>query len=69
MLGFPCIPSEPLVLSWQLESHPELYAGYVPMDYREYLNKMSKWVFSLILIYTRCLVYTLNTCPHFVMHK
>ncbi|AQK61448.1 OTU domain-containing protein [Zea mays] len=26
----------------QLESHPEIYAGYVPMDYREYLKKMSK---------------------------
>jgi len=26
----------------QLESHPECYAGYVPMDYREYLKKMSK---------------------------
>ncbi|KAG0546540.1 hypothetical protein BDA96_01G003100 [Sorghum bicolor] len=26
----------------QLESHPEIYAGYVPMDYREYLRKMSK---------------------------
>ncbi|KAF8643977.1 hypothetical protein HU200_066616 [Digitaria exilis] len=26
----------------QLESHPEFYAGYVPMDYREYLKKMSK---------------------------
>ncbi|KAL6638625.1 hypothetical protein ACP70R_023736 [Stipagrostis hirtigluma subsp. patula] len=26
----------------QLESHPEIYSGYVPMDYREYLKKMSK---------------------------
>ncbi|GJM97322.1 hypothetical protein PR202_ga14241 [Eleusine coracana subsp. coracana] len=26
----------------QLESHPDLYAGYVPMDYKEYLKKMSK---------------------------
>uniref|UniRef100_A0A0D9W1N1 ubiquitinyl hydrolase 1 n=1 Tax=Leersia perrieri TaxID=77586 RepID=A0A0D9W1N1_9ORYZ len=26
----------------QLESHPEIYAGYVPMDYREYLKKMMK---------------------------
>ncbi|XBH74954.1 hypothetical protein VPH35_101802 [Triticum aestivum] len=26
----------------QLESHPEIYAGYVPMDYREYLKKMPK---------------------------
>ncbi|CAM0144558.1 unnamed protein product [Urochloa decumbens] len=26
----------------QLESHPEIYAGYVPMDFREYLQKMSK---------------------------
>ncbi|CAD6268416.1 unnamed protein product [Miscanthus lutarioriparius] len=26
----------------QLESHPEIYAGYVPMDYRDYLGKMSK---------------------------
>lgn len=26
----------------QLESHPEMYAGYVPMDYRDYLKKMSK---------------------------
>uniref|UniRef100_A0A0A9F4V3 ubiquitinyl hydrolase 1 n=1 Tax=Arundo donax TaxID=35708 RepID=A0A0A9F4V3_ARUDO len=26
----------------QLESHPEIYAGYVPMDYKEYLRKMSK---------------------------
>ncbi|CAN6302699.1 unnamed protein product [Urochloa humidicola] len=26
----------------QLESHPEIYAGYVPMDFREYLKKMSK---------------------------
>ncbi|WVZ61365.1 hypothetical protein U9M48_011257 [Paspalum notatum var. saurae] len=25
-----------------LESHPEIYAGYVPMDYKEYLKKMSK---------------------------
>ncbi|KAL5217407.1 hypothetical protein ABZP36_018091 [Zizania latifolia] len=24
----------------QLESYPEIYAGYVPMDYREYLKKM-----------------------------
>ncbi|KAI4986925.1 hypothetical protein ZWY2020_019555 [Hordeum vulgare] len=26
----------------QLESHPEIYAGYVPMDYRDYLKKMPK---------------------------
>ncbi|KAL6909333.1 hypothetical protein ACP4OV_001614 [Aristida adscensionis] len=26
----------------QLVSHPEIYAGYVPMDYKEYLKKMSK---------------------------
>ncbi|KAK3145407.1 hypothetical protein QOZ80_3BG0252470 [Eleusine coracana subsp. coracana] len=26
----------------QLESHPDIYAGYVPMDYKEYLKKMSK---------------------------
>ncbi|KAF0917957.1 hypothetical protein E2562_021672 [Oryza meyeriana var. granulata] len=26
----------------QLESYPEIYAGYVPMDYREYLKKMVK---------------------------
>uniref|UniRef100_A0A0D3FRM9 ubiquitinyl hydrolase 1 n=1 Tax=Oryza barthii TaxID=65489 RepID=A0A0D3FRM9_9ORYZ len=26
----------------QLESYPEIYAGYVPMDYREYLKKMIK---------------------------
>ncbi|CAH9116058.1 unnamed protein product [Cuscuta europaea] len=26
----------------QLKSHPELYKGYVPMDYDEYLKKMSK---------------------------
>nr|BAK02979.1 predicted protein [Hordeum vulgare subsp. vulgare] len=26
----------------QLESHPEIYAGYVPMDYRDYLMKMPK---------------------------
>ncbi|XP_025796767.1 uncharacterized protein LOC112876803 isoform X2 [Panicum hallii] len=26
----------------QLESHPEFYAGYVPMDYKEYLKKMPK---------------------------
>ncbi|VAI40740.1 unnamed protein product [Triticum turgidum subsp. durum] len=26
----------------QLQSHPEIYAGYVPMDYREYLKKMPK---------------------------
>ncbi|RAL42733.1 hypothetical protein DM860_009240 [Cuscuta australis] len=26
----------------QLKSHPELYRGYVPMDYDEYLKKMSK---------------------------
>ncbi|XP_062213899.1 OVARIAN TUMOR DOMAIN-containing deubiquitinating enzyme 12-like isoform X2 [Phragmites australis] len=26
----------------QLESHPNIYAGYVPMDYKEYLKKMSK---------------------------
>ena len=37
-----CITSEALQLAWQLESHPEFYAGYVPMDYREYLKKMSK---------------------------
>ncbi|KAK8443608.1 hypothetical protein SEVIR_9G002800v4 [Setaria viridis] len=37
----------------QLELHPEFYAGYVPMDYREYLKKMSKWVFSLLSIYNK----------------
>ncbi|KAK4761753.1 hypothetical protein SAY87_029637 [Trapa incisa] len=26
----------------QLKSHPEIYSGYVPMAYAEYLNKMSK---------------------------
>uniref|UniRef100_A0A0E0E9W9 ubiquitinyl hydrolase 1 n=1 Tax=Oryza meridionalis TaxID=40149 RepID=A0A0E0E9W9_9ORYZ len=26
----------------QLESYPEIYAGYVPMDYREYLKKMTE---------------------------
>jgi hypothetical protein len=38
------MPSEPLQIAgtWQLESHPEIYEGYVPMDYREYLRKMSK---------------------------
>ena len=46
-----CITSEPLQLAWQLESHPEFYAGYVPMDYREYLKKMSKWVFALLFVY------------------
>ena len=44
VFGFLCIPSDPLQIAgtWQLESHPEIYAGYVPMDYREYLRKMSK---------------------------
>ncbi|TKY51617.1 Ovarian tumor, otubain [Spatholobus suberectus] len=28
----------------QLESYPELYAGYVPMAYSDYLKKMSKYV-------------------------
>ena len=46
-----CITSEALQLAWQLESHPEFYAGYVPMDYREYLKKMSKWVFVLLFVY------------------
>ncbi|XP_020113494.1 OTU domain-containing protein DDB_G0284757-like [Ananas comosus] len=27
----------------QLESHPEIYKEYVPMAYREYLKKLSKW--------------------------
>ncbi|WOG96497.1 hypothetical protein DCAR_0415833 [Daucus carota subsp. sativus] len=26
----------------QLKSHPEMYEGYVPMDYGDYLKKMSK---------------------------
>ncbi|EMS63361.1 hypothetical protein TRIUR3_06566 [Triticum urartu] len=34
----------------QLESHPEIYAGYVPMDYREYLKKMPKSVPALFLL-------------------
>ena len=34
----------------QLESHPEIYAGYVPMDYREYLKKMPKSVPAHIFV-------------------
>lgn len=29
----------------QLKSHPEIYDGYVPMAYDEYLKKMSKYGF------------------------
>lgn len=31
-----------IILDDQLGSHPEIYAGYVPMGYREYLKKMPK---------------------------
>ena len=34
--GIPCA----LLTDSQLESHPEIYPGYVPMDYEEYLEKM-----------------------------
>lgn len=27
----------------QLKSHQEIYEGYVPMEYGEYLKKMSKY--------------------------
>lgn len=29
----------------QLKSYPDLYAGYVPMAYSDYLKKMSKYVY------------------------
>jgi hypothetical protein len=29
--------------SMQLESHREMYEGYVPMAYNDYLEKMSKY--------------------------
>lgn len=29
----------------QLKSYPELYMGYVPMEYSDYLKKMSKYVY------------------------
>lgn len=41
------------VLSCQLKSCPELYAGYVPMAYSDYLKKMSKYVHI-------CLCYTIS---------
>ena len=72
VFGFLCIPSKPLQIAgtWQLESHPEIYAGYVPMDYRDYLGKMSKWVFLLLSIYNQMLSYNnLNVRPHFVLLK
>lgn len=34
----------------QLKNHPELYDGYVPMGYADYLKKMSKYVLIFIFI-------------------
>lgn len=34
----------------QLKSYPDLYAGYVPMGYSDYLKKMSKYFISLIML-------------------
>ena len=31
-----------MVCNHQLKSHPEIYEGYVPMEYGDYLRKMSK---------------------------
>lgn len=37
---FPCVL---LFLNYQLKSYPEIYEGYVPMAYGDYLEKMSKY--------------------------
>lgn len=34
----------------QLKNHPELYDGYVPMGYADYLKKMSKYVLIFVFI-------------------
>ena len=54
------IPSA-LLTDSQLESHPEIYVGYVPMDYEEYLEKMPKLVIAPFrpFIY-KCLNYSIH---------
>ena len=35
---------------FQLKSNPEFYEGYVPMEYGEYLKKMSKYYSTLTIL-------------------
>ncbi|KAL6574859.1 hypothetical protein OROMI_012144 [Orobanche minor] len=37
----------------QLKAHPEIYEGYVPMEYADYLKRMSKTPMMLIYLVTR----------------
>lgn len=49
-----------VLLLFQLKSHPEFYEGYVPMEYGDYLKKLSKYSSFLVTHLVLALLCCMN---------